>query len=212
MRDADVRASVIGMLREQHRGDDATRIVEEMGIWSGSARIDVAVINGELTGYELKSDRDTLGRLPAQVKLYGRVFDRVVLVVGRKHATAAQRVVPKWWGITIANLGPAGVDLAPHRAPKLNPKIDAYLLAKLLWREEALAALTAAGLARGWRTRSVDALHRRLAAELPLSSLSNNVRSALKARAAWLGQPVSDERNMATCANADPCSATPDSR
>lgn len=113
MRDADVRASVIGMLREQHRGDDATRIVEEMGIWSGSARIDVAVINGELTGYELKSDRDTLGRLPAQVKLYGRVFDRVVLVVGRKHATAAQRVVPKWWGITIANLGPAGSILRP---------------------------------------------------------------------------------------------------
>lgn len=186
MRDADVRASVIGMLREQHHGDDTTRIVEEMGIWSGSARVDVAVINGELTGYELKSDRDTLDRLSDQAKLYSRVFDRVVLVVGNKHAPSARKLVPRWWGITIAKLGPYGVDLVPQRVPKPNPTIDPYLLAKLLWREEALSILTATKLAKGWRTRNVDELHQRLACELPLPELSNHVRSALKMRPRWL--------------------------
>jgi hypothetical protein len=46
------------------RVDDAscdldTRVVEEMGIWAGSVRVDIAVINGEFHGFELKSDRDT---------------------------------------------------------------------------------------------------------------------------------------------------------
>jgi hypothetical protein len=68
-----------------------------MGIWSGSVRIDVAVINGELTGYELKSDRDTLERLPLQAELYSRVFDRLILVVGKRHAKKAIEHIPEWW-------------------------------------------------------------------------------------------------------------------
>ncbi|GEP54648.1 sce7726 family protein [Reyranella soli] len=193
MRDADVRASVLKMLADQHAGDRATRIVEEMGVWSGYARIDVAVINGELTGYEIKSDRDTLGRLPSQATLYGRVFDRVVLVVGKKHVQAAKKVVPRWWGITVAKLGPGGVGLTPQRTPKTNPSIDSYLLAKLLWRQEAIEALAAKNLAAGWRSKSVDDLHQRLASELPVSELASIVRSALKERSAWLGKPICNQ-------------------
>lgn len=208
MRDADVRASVIGMLREQHDNDDATRIVEEMGIWSGYARIDVAVINGELTGYELKSDRDTLDRLPAQAELYSRVFDRVVLVVGRKHVAAARALVPRWWGITIASTGRAGVDLAAKRMPKPNPAVDPYLLAKLLWRDEALSVLVSENLARGFKTKSVDELHQRLANNVPLIELAHHVRLALKARPTWLGQSIRDKGQMAACANANPSRTT----
>jgi hypothetical protein len=60
MRDRDVRAALLRRLSSDYADDADTRIVEEMGVWSGSVRIDVAVINGELSGYELKSDRDTL--------------------------------------------------------------------------------------------------------------------------------------------------------
>ena len=103
MRDRDVRAAVRQDLDARHGGDTETRIVEEMGIWSGTVRIDIAVINGELWGYELKSERDTLERLPAQAKLYSRVFDRVTLVVGTRHVGAAEDAVPPWWGLTIAS-------------------------------------------------------------------------------------------------------------
>ena len=51
MRDADIRKAVRTMLDAQHVGDDDTRIVEEMGVWSGSVRVDIAVINGELHGF-----------------------------------------------------------------------------------------------------------------------------------------------------------------
>jgi hypothetical protein len=80
MRDRDVRAAVLRKLAAVYGNDANTRIVQEMGVCSGSVRIDIAVINSELWGYELKSERDTLERLPSQAKLYNRVFDRVTLV------------------------------------------------------------------------------------------------------------------------------------
>ncbi len=65
------------MLDAQHAGDDHTRIVEEMGVWSRFVRIDIAVINGKLHGFDLMSARDTLDRLPKQAAFYNQVSDRV---------------------------------------------------------------------------------------------------------------------------------------
>jgi hypothetical protein len=94
MRDSELRAAVKRRLEVDHAADPHTRIVEEMGIWSASVRVDIAVINGEMTGIELKSDRDTLGRLPFQAELYSRVFDKVELVVGGRHVSKAIPNVP----------------------------------------------------------------------------------------------------------------------
>ena len=85
MRDADVRTALRRELEEHFRDDPDTRIVEEMGIWSGSARIDIAVINGELHGYELKSERDRLERPPRQIDLYNRVKIGTIVVVLEPH-------------------------------------------------------------------------------------------------------------------------------
>jgi hypothetical protein len=204
MRDYDVRVAVRAMLLDEHAGDCDTRIVEEMGIWSGSARIDIAVINGQLTGYELKSDSDTLDRLPAQAELYSRVFDEVCLVVGSRHASEAKHLVPRWWGVIVAT--GAGNDLALKRVRKSkpNPKPDRLLVARLLWRDEALAALEAHGLAKGWRSKSAPALHERLASELSHEALSAAVRAALKQRSGWLGQPVSDKRKVSVGSDLNP--------
>jgi len=190
MRDADVRAAVLRALAEQHQGDDDTRIVEEMGIWSGSVRIDVAVINGRLTGYELKSDRDTLERLPAQAELYSRVFDEVSLVVGASHASKALGIIPAWWGVIVATERSGEVQLEKVRDPQRNPAPDPLLIARLLWRSEALAVLEARGLARGWRSKSAPQLHERLATVLSEAEISDAVRTALKQREGWLGQAV----------------------
>lgn len=190
MRDRDVRAAVRRHLAEQYQGDPATLIVEEMGIWSGTVRVDIAVINGELWGYELKSERDTLDRLPAQAKLYSQVFDRVTLVVGARHAGAAEDRVPPWWGLTIARGEADVVTLKPVRKSQRNPCPDPYLVAQLLWRDEVLAILDKLGLAQGWRSKPVKALHERLAAQLSLRDLGEQVRLALKIRPLWLRQPI----------------------
>jgi hypothetical protein len=153
-----------------------------MGVWSGSVRIDVAVINGELCGFELKSDRDTLERLPHQAELYSRVFDRVTLVAGGKHAAKAFDLVPDWWGCTIAIMHGTRVKLTDVRTAAINPKPDAYLVAQLLWKEEALALLQKYDIARGCRSKRVKELHQRLAQELPLPMLAEGVRATLKQR------------------------------
>ena len=102
MRDADVRAAVRRRLAIQHVCDNNTLVVEQTGIWSASVRIDIAAFNGELTGVELKSDRDTLDRLPLQADLYGRVFDKLELIMGAKHLEKALKLLPPWWSVTIA--------------------------------------------------------------------------------------------------------------
>ncbi len=192
MRDIDVRKATLDHLRTSHAHDVSARIVQEMGIWSGTVRIDIAVINGELNGVELKSDKDTLERLPAQAELYSRVFDRMTLVAGTKHIDKAISLIPHWWGVMAASDEAGVTTLSEVRAAAENPAKDAFLMAKLLWKEEAIAALESFGLARGWRSKPVDQIHGRLAECLSLESLGDAVRSALKARPLWLGQSIAN--------------------
>jgi hypothetical protein len=182
MRDSDVRRAAKTWLSAEYAHDDDTRIVEEMGVWSGSVRIDIAVINGSLSGYELKSDRDTLERLPRQSALYGRVFDYLFLIVGKRHVDKAQKILPAWWGIKIAVEGKSGIELLHHHAPSPNPSPDPYLIAELLSKEEAIGVLQKFGLDRGWRSKKIRLIHERLAKELNLHELKEQVRTALKTR------------------------------
>lgn len=203
MRDSDVRAAVRQQLDKQHAGDLDTRIVEEMGVWSGTVRVDIAVINDELSGYELKSNFDTLKRLPRQIEIYGKVFDRMTLVVGDKHAERAASLVPQWWGCVVATETDAGVALTVERQGNPNPDPDATVVIQMLWRHEILAALDKHGLADGWRSRRSSELADRLLSSVSLSKLREYVRTALKARER-LGQLGPREFDMSVDAVADP--------
>lgn len=190
MKDRDVRDAIKAHLNALHSRDSNTRIVEEMNVWSGTVRIDLAVINGELSGFELKSDRDTLKRLPLQAEIYSRVFDRVTLVVGHKHASKSIPLIPPWWGVTVARSSGDGdtVSLSHERPASINPAPDAHLIAEFLWKDEAIAVLSKYCLDKGWRAKRIRLLHERLAENLPLEALKDEVREVLKARTNWLGQ------------------------
>jgi hypothetical protein len=183
MRDSDVRRAVKAWLGAEYAHDPDSYMVEEMGVWSGTVRIDIAIINGSLSGYELKSDRDTLERLPHQRDLYGRVFDYLYLIVGKRHAERAEKLLPNWWGIKIAVAGGDGVELISHREPGLNPAPDPYLIAELLSKDEAIGVMEGLGIDKGWRSKKIRLIHEHLAGELPLSELKEQVRSVLKMRA-----------------------------
>lgn len=185
MRDSHVRAAILRRLDRDYRDDDGTRVVEEMGLWAGSVRVDIAVINDELSGIELKSDRDTLQRLPFQAEVYNRIFDRMELVVGSRHADKATPQVPNWWKITVATEKHGAIALETIRLGGRNLAPDPFLIAQLLWKDEALAILEAKGL-KGWRSKRVKFIHQRLASELSLAELSERVRATLKYRDGWL--------------------------
>lgn len=185
MRDRDVRASVWRWLQAAHADDNDTLMLDELGILNGATRIDIAVINGQIEGYELKSERDTLERLPAQRDLYNKVLDRISLVVAENHREAAEEIIPEWWGLAIASSCGGNVEVTRERLPEMNPQLDAPTLASLLWRDEALAVLERYDAARGVRSKPREALYERLAVALDLDMVRAEVRTALKVRASW---------------------------
>jgi hypothetical protein len=188
MHDRDLRRALLANLRRTFASDPSTLIVEEMGLCQGKRRVDVAVVNGLIHGYEIKSDADDLSRLPAQLAVYGAVLDRMTLVASPSHVGAASDLVPEWWGITIAEPGPArDVTLTAIRGATRNGQLDPNALVQLLWRDEAIALLR-----RHEPTSSPD-LERRprrfiwaaLAEAIPVDDLGVAVRTALKARRDW---------------------------
>ena len=158
----------------------ATVMLDELGLCQGDVRVDVAAVNGELTGFEIKSPADTLARWPKQRRIYSKVVDRAWLVATEKTLEAA--CAPGWWGLMRIVETHDHVGLRVVRDAVLNPSPDPYAIACLLWRDEAIAALAEFGLDRGVRTKQRRLIWERLADQLPLDDLRRAVRAALKVR------------------------------
>lgn len=158
----------------------ATVVLDELGLWQGDVRVDVAAVNGELSGFEIKSPADTLARWPGQRRIYSKVLDRAWLVAPAKTLEAAN--APRWWGLMRIVETDDRLGLRVVRDAQINPSPDPYAIACLLWRDEAIDALAAFGLDRGVRTKRRTLIWQRLADQLPLDDLRRAVRAALKVR------------------------------
>jgi hypothetical protein len=178
-RDADVRALLKEQLAAIHAGT-GTLILEELGLCQGNVRVDVAAVNAELAGFEIKSPSDTLARWPNQQQLYSRVVDRAWLVAPIRTIEKAQ--LPDWWGqiAVFDELDRLALRILRPAAP--NPIRDKLSIAKLLWRDEALELLRDAGCARGVMTRSRTVVWRRVAEAVDIDHLRAAVRAALMRR------------------------------
>jgi hypothetical protein len=177
--DPDVRALLREYLDSIHHGTD-TVVLEELGLCQGDVRVDVAAVNGELAGFEIKSPSDTLARWPKQCRIYSKVVDRAWLVAPMKKLAAAK--VPEWWGqIAIFELDDR-LALRVVKDADRNPSIDPLSLAKLLWRDEALEVLRNAGHARGVITKSRKHVWKKLIESVELGDLRASVCAALKRR------------------------------
>lgn len=185
MRDIDVRQALRAQTLVKFYADPHSRVVEEMGLCEGSSRIDIAVVNGSLHGFEIKSESDTLIRLAQQAKAYGQVFDHMTIVLGSNHLKAAVRRVPKWWAIAVAEPKDAGLKIVSYRKGTRNKKPSAYHIAQLLWRDEALTILSELKLDKGLKSKPRTEIWSALACALPIRKLQARVRDTLKLRAAW---------------------------
>ncbi|GAA5192447.1 hypothetical protein GCM10023322_52050 [Rugosimonospora acidiphila] len=149
--------------------------------------MDVAVINGDISGFEIKSDEDKLARLAGQVDMYGRVLDRAALVTTDRYVAAALTLIPAWWSVWIAKQDNGIVALANLRAGHRNASVEPFAVAQLLWREEAMAELRARELHRGLSGVRRWFVWQRLAESVELEELQAIVRGALRARRNWPG-------------------------
>jgi len=187
MRDADIRQVLRQQLDRNFKNDDATFIIEELGLCRGTVRVDIAVVNGALKGYEIKSDRDTLTRLSAQAATYSRIFDTMTVVVAERHLSMAQALVPVWWGIQMAVAPDASTPLliTPIRHEIANPSVDPGSLVQLLWRDEVLVLLEQVGASSSLKSKPRRVLWEALARTVPLSKLQDMVRACLRSRSRW---------------------------
>ena len=186
--DPIIRVALKRELKEQYTDNNhKTKIIDELGLTHGTTRIDIAVVNGILHGYELKSDMDTLARLPFQIKLYNTVLDKITLVVGKNHLFSAIKIVPDWWGIIVAKVLKLDGEIIFHkiREPEDNPERDSVSIARLLWREEALELLEEINQAKGVRSKPRQLIYERLAQVLAQDTLREKVRQTLFNRTNW---------------------------
>lgn len=187
MLDKDVRLAVKSKVLKDHINDPSTLVIDELGLDYGRNRIDIAVVNGELHGYELKSDSDTLKRLPSQAICYSAVMDKVTLVVGEKHVKEAIEMVPDWWGIKVAVKGKkGGIHLGTFRRNKKNTEINPMEVLKLIWKEEALELLSNYEEV-DWKIKKLQkkAIYQLIIDNLSIDEIRDSVRSILKSRVAW---------------------------
>lgn len=129
--------------------DPSTKVIHEMDVCFGMSRIDIAIINGKIHGYEIKSEQDTLERLPSQIKDYNKVFDTVTLVIGENHLDKAIEMVPDWWGIYYVCKEKNKPILRRKRQHKTNKGVDMFSLTQLLWKDELLDLLFYRGIQKG---------------------------------------------------------------
>lgn len=169
----------------QHFLNDAdSKVVDELSLPVAKARIDIAVINGALHGYEIKSAADTLQRLPSQIEAYTKVFDYISVVTEHKYHARIVELLPRWVGIIVCNEKAGHQTTKIVRKPKPNKNKQGFFIAKLLWREELLEILEEQQIQFRKKDRNWI-LCELLSANLDIHSLSNVVREKLKKRTAW---------------------------
>jgi hypothetical protein len=131
---------------------------QEFWVPRSHERLDLAVVGKRMHGFEIKTERDTLRRL-------------------EKHLEQARSLLPDWWGIsTVAYNG--HVEFKSIRKPRKNPAVDAEILVRLLWREEALTALQQFGASPA-RSAHRASLWGELLERCSLTQLRSAVRAAL---------------------------------
>jgi len=172
-------------LRRQH-AQKHTLVIDELGLNHGKCRADIAVVNGQFVGYEIKSNNDSLRRLEEQVKSYNTVFDKVSIIVGDRYINSIQNYIPDWWGVIVSVRGPRGaVNFDTIRKARTNKNIEPISIAQLLWRNEAAEILSQKKLPPKILRQPRDVLYEHMADLLTINELRKIVRDYLKKRKNW---------------------------
>lgn len=187
--DADIRAALRKKLTSTYGGHPETVVLDEVGVCRGEVRVDVAVVNGKIHGYEIKSDRDSLRRLAGQIELYGKVLDQATLVAGERHFDTAAAMLPEWWGLLLVKFTNNGPRFETVRRARMNPARDARALVEFLWLEDSIALLKQHGLDRGVRTKPRRVIWDRICENFDIEAIATAVRVKLKSRAVLPAHP-----------------------
>lgn len=137
-RDRDLSESEIRTVLVQSFKHREAVLIEEFPASGG--RLDLLTISGELlTGFEIKSDFDSLHRVDAQIAAFSQYCDILTFVAGRRLVLLLLRSLPIWCGVSLAyRTSDQRIKLLPLRYPLMNPFVCAKASLSLLRRDELL--------------------------------------------------------------------------
>lgn len=92
MNENDIKVEVLAWIRRACRGRALPVVTSEFSLNGTGIRADLAVLGDDFCGIEIKSDYDTLKRLPSQMEGYARYFDQTMLVVADRHVKSLESV------------------------------------------------------------------------------------------------------------------------
>ncbi len=185
MLDNDIRQTLLNSLSKQFKNDEEALIIEELGLCKGDSRVDVAIINGKMHGYEIKSARDSLKRLPRQVEYYNRIFDYVTVVASKCHIAQIRKIVPYWWGLQKAEYARGKVHIYHVRLAKKNRGADPSAIVQLLWRDEAFSILRERKLQKGLSKKPKAFLWDKIVDHFSADELRCIIRDVMRKRDNW---------------------------
>lgn len=131
----EIKAILIDWLFDKGMVDDAV-VISEMVIANWSRRADIALANGRLYGFEIKSHFDTLKRLPGQVESFQAHFDKVIIVAASKFISAIERDYPSEIGILEVYESSGRAKIRQVRAGRICEVKDVSRLTSLLTKSE----------------------------------------------------------------------------
>lgn len=190
-RDTDIRTALHAKRLRRVKTQPDTLVLDELGLAHAKSRIDVAVINGCIHGYEIKSAKDTLDRFATQITIYRQTLQKLTVVAAPKHVAGIMSLAPEWCGVLAAEQGPkGGISFHLLRNAATNPEVDAVMMAHLLWRDEVIDLLGQAGYAPKDLRRPRKQLYEMLCDAMTPREITASIRAFMMQRQTWRDRPV----------------------
>ncbi len=192
--DQDIRHALHSRLQKQYYVKDDHLVIDELSLEHGRNRVDIAVFDSCIHGYEIKSSKDNLLRLQNQLSQYSKSLQKVTFVVAENHFKDVMISTPEWCGLILVTKGPrGGVSFRSMRRAKLNPNVDFFSLAHILWKSEAIDLLYQYGVTERLEYKTRKELYKQLNQVMTVQQLALEIKIKLLKRGNWRAdeQPLS---------------------
>jgi hypothetical protein len=184
--DAEIRQAFHKKKLCNQHSNKNTLVIDELGLLHGSNRIDIAVVNECIHGYEIKSSKDTLSRLETQLEAYKKSLQKITFITAPNHLGEIEKKIPDWCGIILADKGRNGaIHFSTVRKPQLNPYVDSLTVAHLLWKNEAQELLVELGATNSQIKGNRIDLYKSIVERLNLKQLVIEVKRTFISRENW---------------------------
>ena len=187
--DSEIRKALHQKILKKYHSCSETLVIDELGLAHGRNRVDIAVLNGVLKGFEIKSSKDTLKRLPKQIAEYEKTFQKFDLVAAENHLEQCLDIAPSWFGVRVVSKGRQGaIHFKTIKRGSYNNAVSKEAMAHLLWRKEALNALSASEQVESFARANRKEIYRKLCSLLSETELTQTIKRCFIERDDWLLQ------------------------